>query len=244
MTYLFCCCPDHLKTQRSESIQGHQWKECCREGTACHYNAVLNETIHFAVFKGLKTHHLDASPLSLWLRRMIFWTKKQVEILLERFYLFFAQGKKPIWVVAMSRKVQRVLPFSIPFSTVCSEDGEDFSSWSLGSMKKLKVLCPYRPPALLPDHTASLQLIYQWFPLCRLLRHSLERVVRTQHKIYFRIKLGFAWLNEDTGNCHLTLAATVFSSPWGIIDHISEAFNEHRGRKKSCQHTYCVGRDR
>lgn len=60
MTYLFSCGLDHLKTQGFGSIHGHQWKECCRDGTALHNNAALNETIYFEVFKGLIMQLLEA----------------------------------------------------------------------------------------------------------------------------------------------------------------------------------------
>lgn len=36
--------------------------------------------------------------------------------------------------------------------------------------------------------------------------------------------LTLARMGKGTGNCHLTLPTTVFSSPWGTIKHISEAF--------------------
>jgi len=61
VTYLLCRGPDHLQPQGFGSIQGHQWKDCCGEGTASpHSNAALNETIYFSVFKGLKMQLLDA----------------------------------------------------------------------------------------------------------------------------------------------------------------------------------------
>ena len=136
--------------------------------------------------------------------------------------------------MTLRREVQRMLPCTTPSKTVQSEDGEDFASWSLVSMKKVRVLCPWRLHGLAPQpcsFTAAGILVIS------LVQHLSERVVRMLRKTNFRITpacaiwLTLAWLGKDTGNCHLTLPATVFSSPWGTIDHISEAFTEPRGRK-------------
>lgn len=53
----------------------------------------------------------------------------------------------------------------------------------------------------------------------------------------FCSQLTLAWMGKDTGICHLTLPATMFSSPWSTINFISEPFaEESRGRKMSPQH--------
>lgn len=153
--------------QNFGSIQECQWKEHCREGTTPHNDAVLNEIIYFAVFRGLKIN------LCSW---EVEQKNRQRYELLET--VLSPQGKKR-WVMTLRRKVQRMLPCSAPSHTIWSEGGEDFACWSLGSMKKVRVkTCS---PTM--QHHCSQ---HWWSPMWWLLQYLSEGVVRTLHKTNIR----------------------------------------------------------
>lgn len=96
---LFFCFPPHSRTitsvmaqttsnlQNFGSIQECQWKEHCREGTTPHNDAVLNEIIYFAVFRGLKIN------LCSW---EVEQKNRQRYELLETVLSLSSQGKKKV----------------------------------------------------------------------------------------------------------------------------------------------------